>query len=179
MPRCWSCSLSNCRTVRVNPHLVVQSEKRRKAPRLLHARLVSPFPCASSRQFHSPRLPCLTIILASPELKPKTILQTPTTQNLLLRPRLLASTVLIFTVLLFLALASIVLASQSCFPRCCLPLRFVGLSLPVLAPSSCYLYYWKFHVTDGQNRSLFLGGQMHAHSFSHFPASVHPTSALY
>ena len=34
--------------------------------------------------------------------------------------------------------------SRFCFPRCCLSLRFIGLSLPVLASSSRYLYFRSF-----------------------------------
>ena len=54
-------------------------------------------------------------------------------------------------------------------------LPFAALHRAVSASVSFILLlfmYWKFHVTDRQNRSLFFRGQIHAHFFSHFSASA-------
>ena len=57
---------------------------------------------------------------------------------------------------------------RCCFPRCCLSLRFIGLSLLVLASSSYYLYIWSFMWLTIKIGTSFFRGQMHAHSFPIF-----------
>jgi len=62
--------------------------------------------------------------------------------------------------------------STICGARTCLSLRFIGLSLPVLASSSLLFIYLKSDVTDGQSRRnpcplLFL-----------LSGFAHPTSAI-
>ena len=118
---------------------------------------------------------CLQIIVTNHTLG-TSFLQIPTTENLSLRRLLplLASTVLGFRVLLSAILP------------------FTVLYRAVSASASFILWLfipWKFHVTDGQNRSLifrvkrmptsFLIFLLLPHPTSTYPISAHPTQHRY
>ena len=58
--------------------------------------------------------------------------------------------------------------SQSCFLRCCLSLRFIELSLPVLASSFCYLYIESFMWPTVKIGAFFLGSNAYPLLFLFF-----------